>query len=128
MYPFPSRPVDVWSLVPTRAASRCVAFEPLSRIATPIFYATTHAHCRTIARSVLSYVRTNVFRRLFGAVADIQISSPAIREVCVDLIPSKMQSVIMLNNADYCLHQAVYGAWCNVFDVVQSDMDRPLKS
>jgi hypothetical protein len=29
---------------------------------------------------------------------------------------------------DRCLPQAVYGAWCNVFDVEQSDMDRPLNA
>ena len=26
------------------------------------------------------------------------------------------------------MQQAVYGAWCAVFDVVKSDMDRPLNS
>jgi hypothetical protein len=27
-----------------------------------------------------------------------------------------------------CIPQAVYGAWCNIFDVEQSDMDRPLNA
>jgi hypothetical protein len=29
---------------------------------------------------------------------------------------------------DNCMWQAVYGAWCSIFDVVKSDMDRPLSS
>ncbi len=116
-FSLPPRPVDIWSLVPTRVASRCDMFPPC-----PLCHSLPNARfcCIHIALFILS---VTTLARLFGAVADIEISSPSIREV-----RSFYLSEVMFTCVNGVMRQGVYGAWCRVFDVAQSDMDRPLNS
>jgi hypothetical protein len=73
------RPVDVWSLVPTRIASRyflcCCLFLFSAQIAVSLLVPFVQFRC------FLTPARSYDPGRLFGAVADIEISSPVIREV-----------------------------------------------